>query len=379
MNPVKEITKPGVKTLRLRTKHSEVAIYPSPRGEHVVMWRQGGRKFRKTFGNPDHARGHAELVLKELDAGREAGSVEGYRRDAERLRLIERLSGLPVEDLFSEWNRLRESVPSPIPVSTETRHNPGNYVDSLGAVSDKHVRTVLARVWRYVNAGCPDPRIWLGQISDPRTRNHTLVTLNGYYRWLVSEGRADRNPFDGIKKAPVDQPRPGILSPEELTRLLAATPDSLIPFVVLGAFCGIRTAEIMRLTWGMVCLDTAEVRLAPELTKCGIGRHVPIPPNAIEWLRPHVGEPSAKVCPLANPHEVLGPRWKKAKLRVPHNALRHSACSYLMAEVRDPGVVADYLGNSPDILRKHYLALVSSADAKKWFDIGLGNLDTQVQ
>jgi len=52
-----------------------------------------------------------------------------------------------------------------------------------------------------------------------------------------------------------------------------------------------------------------------------------------------------------------------------HNALRHSFCSYRLAEVKSTAQVALEAGNSPHIIFKHYRELVTEADAKRWFSL----------
>ena len=47
--------------------------------------------------------------------------------------------------------------------------------------------------------------------------------------------------------------RQGIFTPEELNRLLSAAQENVpdvLGFLVIGAFAGLRMAEIERLTWG---------------------------------------------------------------------------------------------------------------------------------
>jgi len=52
-----------------------------------------------------------------------------------------------------------------------------------------------------------------------------------------------------------------------------------------------------------------------------------------------------------------------------HNALRHSFCSYRLAEVKSAAQVALEAGNSPRMVFEHYRELVTERDAKAWFGI----------
>jgi hypothetical protein len=57
-----------------------------------------------------------------------------------------------------------------------------------------------------------------------------------------------------------------------------------------------------------------------------------------------------------------GFRWK-------HNALRHSFCSYRLAEVKNAAQVSLEAGNSPQMIFHHYRELVTEKEAGAWFGI----------
>ncbi len=46
----------------------------------------------------------------------------------------------------------------------------------------------------------------------------------------------------------------------------------------------------------------------------------------------------------------------------PHNAIRHSFGSYFLGKTKDENRTASEMGNSPDVIIKHYRALVRDAD-----------------
>ncbi len=52
-----------------------------------------------------------------------------------------------------------------------------------------------------------------------------------------------------------------------------------------------------------------------------------------------------------------------------HNALRHSFCSYRLADVNSAAQVALEAGNSPQMIFEHYRELVTEKAAKAWFAI----------
>lgn len=52
-----------------------------------------------------------------------------------------------------------------------------------------------------------------------------------------------------------------------------------------------------------------------------------------------------------------------------HNALRHSFCSYRLADVKSAAQVSLEAGNSPRMIFQHYRELVTEKAAKAWFGI----------
>ena len=161
-----------------------------------------------------------------------------------------------------------------------------------------------------------------------------------------------------------------IYAPAEIAALLAGAPENFVPVLALGAFAGLRTAEIQRLQWTDVDLAGAFIHVGAEMAKTRTRRLVPIVPNLAQWLAPyakqrgavwkgtenHLGE--ARTATVAK----SGVAWK-------HNALRHSFCSYRLAAVQSAAQVALEAGNSPAMVFRHYRELVKPTDATAWFAI----------
>jgi hypothetical protein len=60
---------------------------------------------------------------------------------------------------------------------------------------------------------------------------------------------------------------------------------------------------------------------------------------------------------------------KKLGVQWPNNALRHSYASYRLEQIQDVARVAIEIGNSPQMIVKHYRELVDERDAAAWFSI----------
>jgi hypothetical protein len=57
------------------------------------------------------------------------------------------------------------------------------------------------------------------------------------------------DPFDAIDQVQVSAKAPGILSPKECENLLNAAGDDILQLISNQAFCGMRSAETLRLNW----------------------------------------------------------------------------------------------------------------------------------
>src|SRR5205823_1938147 len=60
---------------------------------------------------------------------------------------------------------------------------------------------------------------------------------------------------------------PGILQPDELARLLAACCPQILAAVAIGAFAGLRTAELARLDWTEVKLEDGFIEVTAANAK----------------------------------------------------------------------------------------------------------------
>jgi len=160
---------------------------------------------------------------------------------------------------------------------------------------------------------------------------------------------------------------PEIFTPEEMCQILTHCEPAMIPYMAIGAFAGLRSAEIARLDWSAIDFDSGYIKVSGEITKTQQRRLVPILPSLRAWLFPHkkASGPVTFFTFRKGIHrctKAAGIAWKA-------NALRHSFGSYRLAEVQDAAKVSLEMGNSPAMLFKHYRELVTPEQAKQWFEI----------
>ena len=161
----------------------------------------------------------------------------------------------------------------------------------------------------------------------------------------------------------------------------------MIPFIAIGAFAGLRSAEIERLDWNEVNLAERHIEIKASKAKTAARRLAPITDNLAAWLTP-LAKKTGQVLPYESwwnqiPKSVEAVNKqrqetaraadkdpaKAEKFRWLHNALRHSFCSYRMAAIKNAAQVALEAGNSPKMIFTNYRQLVTEAEAVKWFAI----------
>lgn len=171
----------------------------------------------------------------------------------------------------------------------------------------------------------------------------------------------------------------GVYTPEKLRTLLFQIEPRLAPFVAIGAFAGLRTAEIVRLEWPEVRFGQNVIEIKASKSKTASRRLAPILPVLAEWLAPFRKE-SGRVLVGVLDEFAIATQFKKAVdaivddggtplVKIVHNGLRHSFITYRMAILKSAAEVALEAGNSPRMIFEHYRELATEAEAKDWFAI----------
>jgi integrase len=218
----------------------------------------------------------------------------------------------------------------------------------------------------------------------PRGRKNYANSIANLFRWArddrryLPENRATagerltkRNDSDDSGEDVV------VYKPAEvraiLARLATVRPE-FVPFVAIGAFAGLRTAEIQRLDWGQVDLEQGHIEIKKRNAKTRARRLVPILPNLAKWLAPYK-QSEGPVAPFARTQYLVQretettPKGETLKIDWKRNALRHSFGSYRLSIVKDENQVALEMGNSPATLYSNYRGITKEPAAVEYFAI----------
>jgi integrase len=160
-----------------------------------------------------------------------------------------------------------------------------------------------------------------------------------------------------------------IFTPKEMRALLDVAGVDVLPYLVLGAFAGIRTAEIKRLEWDDIDLVSGYITIQGRKAKTRQRRLIRIQPNLAAWLA-ILKRTEGVVSDLERPDKTVYEIYaKKAGVKWKRNGLRHSFISYRLAATNDENMVSSEAGNSPQMVYRNYRQLVKPEKAAEWFGL----------
>jgi integrase len=218
-----------------------------------------------------------------------------------------------------------------------------------------------------------DMQRWLDGLKlAPQTVKNFRRVCNTLFSFAEARGYIFKggNPVEDVERIKAKGGDIEIFTPDEITVLLKAASKEFLPFVALGAFAGLRSAEITRVKWGKIDLAGGFITIDADVAKTASRRLVPILPNLAQWLTPYARQ-SGQVW-KGTRKDLLRARAacvKEADTAWKDNACRHSFISYRLADIQNAAQVALEAGNSPQIIFRHYRELVKPDAAKTWFAV----------
>lgn len=383
---------------------AEVKIYPIRRKTDryrffQIAWYEMGERRTKTLVDPAKAKSFAQQIhVSLLNQGR---ATEVTPQDIQMFRDAEAITasfGVSLPFAIREWADARKLLGPGILgsaksladalhglVEVKTTDAVEQFIGSKkeAGMSKRHFQTLCSILRPFgvqfkevtiSSITAKDVEDYVGRIrGSDRTKNNVMASLKSLFKWAHRRGnlRGDRPPVtEGLQKYRLSSPTPEIFTVEEMTKLLRATHQhepAMLPFIAIGAFAGLRSAEIAKLDWAAVDFESGFIRIAWEIAKTRQRRLIPISANLRAWLLLHERRKGA-VAP-DNHRRGISRCAKYAEVPWKSNGLRHSFGSYRLAEVQDAAKVSLEMGNSPQMLFKHYRELVTPEQARQWFAI----------
>jgi integrase len=358
----------------IKIYHGESNGYPL----HTVVWHSDGKRQRKCFADLDEANRHARLVLApairrgELAALKLTGiDREAYVHAMELLRPI----GVPLSVAVEEYVK-RKAGANDRPVAAVVKEllearstSSSRYQESLRSHLNR-----FADTFHYSIGGVTTAMIvgWLDRLKlSNRGRKNARQSVVTLFHFARSRGYLPKNvptEADDVETIKENETEIGTLTPAQLSKLLKVTDDKLALYLVLGAFTGIRSAELLKLNWSNFRSDPGFIHIDASIAKTSAQRFVPVLPNLAAWLEPY-RRARGKLFKSRRMVDRLTRIAKENGIPWPNNCLRHSFASYRIAATMNTNQVAEEMGTSYAKLKKHYRKPITPEKAAAWFAI----------
>ena len=242
------------------------------------------------------------------------------------------------------------------------RNHLGKFAGIFGGLAPDDISPVTVRAW------------FSGGLSEyePRTRYGIFTSCRQLWRWALRYDHVKTALFDKVEPPSKGDSQIAILTPNQMEAALKESPnDYVTAWLALGGFAGLRSCEILRMDWADV---GKEIHIRREVIKKtrGIKERYVARTDALNRHLARIGEKSGKVIPVALTTFYYHTKRLAESLGFedgwPHNALRDSFASYMLAECEDAGKVAHEMGHtSPAMVHRNYARAVKKADAVKWW------------
>ena len=220
-------------------------------------------------------------------------------------------------------------------------------------------------------AAIPDTKV--------KTRNNLLGYIRNVYGIALEKKLISEDPFEHVKSFPQSEKfekEPTPLTPEQAKRLLDAAEPEILPFIAIGLFAGLRTAERDELNWRDIHLSgpEPEIDLEKKISKTGRRRSVPIQPALKAFLEPSA-QTEGRIVPLTCNGKVSYQNARERAVKKaglwpwPENALRDSFVSYRYKSTGSAETTSQEAGHSigvPTITFENLLCM-----EKMPFDVSL--------
>lgn len=264
---------------------------------------------------------------------------------------------IPVGELFDEFLSAKQQDNVSPKYLADLRSKLGRFVNSFHDTLVCNLTVAQVEAWiRSLD---------IGPVSRESYRRNVSVLLEfGRRRGYLRE-----NPAADIKIRRRPEGEVSILTPEELRNLLSTAAPEIVPYVAICAFAGLRPSEAASLLWSDIHLDTMQIEVRARHSKTRRYRLVPIQPNLGEWLIRFRRDDG----PVYYSRRKFREAYKAARIGDwKMDILRHSYGTYRLPILKSADALALEMGNSPDVIFRHYRRPMNEVTASAYFDLRPG-------
>jgi integrase len=261
---------------------------------------------------------------------------------------------IPVGELFDEFLSVKQQDNVSPKYLADLRSKLGRFVNSFHETLVCNLAVAQIEAWiRSLD---------IGPVSRESYRRNVSVLLEFGRR----RGYLRANPAADIKIRRRPEGEVSILTPDELRNLLSKCAPEIAPYVAICAFAGLRPSEAASLLWSDIHSDTMQIEVRARHSKTRRYRLVPIQPNLGEWLTRFQSEDRLVYYSRRKFREAYKAagmdEWKM-------DILRHSYGTYRLPILKSAEALALEMGNSADVIFRHYRRPVSEVSASAYFGI----------
>ena len=152
----------------------------------------------------------------------------------------------------------------------------------------------------------------------------------------------------------------------------------MIPYLVLGLFAGLRPEEAQKMRWEWIGTfdedkKIAQVKVPADISKISECRYAELSEAGWGLIKPYLKQSG----PIGWSRRAFRRIRDKAGFfdaaAWPADCIRHTYASNWLAIHKERAHLAEIMGNSPAIIRKHYKRAIPIKDAEAYFKISIGN------
>jgi integrase len=361
-------------------RHFRIKPYKHPRLKFLVRSNITGKWERRFFRSKAEAETYAaQKEIELLNQGSEAMAFPAElrvmaQRAANQLAQYKKT----ISDAAQFYLKHLEATAQSVPLEVATRELVENR--RAAGASARYCKDLRLRLARFCNdfhgrtlaeISTAEVDTWLAALNlAPVTRNTFRLRLGTLFAFGMTRRWCTENPVAHTTRAKETDGDIVILSVAQTAQLLELASAETLPFWAIGAFAGLRRAELERLDWAQVDFESGLIEVKARHSKTATRRLVAMQPNLRAWLAPYRALRRGPVCP-GNLRLLTEADRDRAGLREnwPNNALRHSFGSYHLAHFKDAPALALQMGNSPDVIFRHYRELVRPKQAHRYWQI----------
>lgn len=395
------------KPIEIKDGFANVKIYQCVNNKeyltYMVTWWAEGKRQRRAIADLNEAKREARRIARDLADGRASMVAVSNKELAYYRDLEKKMAGTPLSEAVNLWLQTSENKLPKITVSEIVKEMLSIKLNDT-FIEKRQKQTLQVRWGKFERAfgsrvistiKAKELDLFLANPEwQPRTRQHYRGAISMIFDYAKRKDYLEPDKDHQAEKTEtirVNDAKLESWSVEDMRLILKHATKRTIPWVVLGAFAGIRSSEIERMCWEDIDWSSNLILVKGKLvggskSRANNDRAIALTANLKAWLSPFVTYKGNILKSLGigdvnkDIYHALGEVINKIQKEKPlftwkQNANRHSFATYYLAMTGDASTTALAMGNSPTMLLRRYKSIqvdgktVTRGMAEKYFAI----------